>query len=335
MTGRVLRVGTRPSALAQAQSGTVAELLRSAGHVVELVPVSTPGDRSDRPVVELGVGVFVSALRDALAAGEVDVAVHSYKDLPTAPDPRLVLAAVPPREDPRDALVARDGLVLGELPLGSRVGTGSPRRAAQLHALGLGLEVLPIRGNVDTRIGKVRSGELDAVVVAAAGLRRLGRVGEATELIDPLQMLPAPAQGALAIECRVDDLDLAHTLTAVLDDPVGRAAVSAERSVLATLEAGCSAPIGALADVVEDWIDDPADAVRGGRVVDRISLRSVVGTDDGALLRASITGELHDAEKLGAALAAELLDMGVTAPPPDPNRGPAAAGPENRWIGST
>lgn len=335
MTARVLRVGTRPSALARAQSGIVADLLRTAGHVVELVPVSTSGDRSGKPVVELGVGVFVSALRDALAAGEVDVAVHSYKDLPTAPDPRLVLAAVPPREDPRDALVARDGLVLGELPAGSRVGTGAPRRAAQLHALGLGLEVVPIRGNVDTRIGKVRSGELDAVVVAAAGLRRLGRVSEATELLDPLQMLPAPAQGALAIECRSDHFDLARTLTAVLDHPGCRAAVSAERAVLATLEAGCSAPIGALAELVDDWLDDP-DAVDGsddGRVVERISLRSVIGTDDGGLLRASVTGDLHDAEKLGAALAAELLDMGATSPS-DP-RGPAATGPENRWIGST
>ena len=146
--------------------------------------------------------MFVSALREALVRGEVDLAVHSYKDLPTAPDPRLRLAAVPPREDPRDALVARDGKVLGELPAGARVGTGSPRRRAQLDALGLGLEVVPIRGNVDTRIGKVTSGELDAVVVAAAGLRRLGRIDEATELLDPLQMLPAPAQGALAVECR-------------------------------------------------------------------------------------------------------------------------------------
>ena len=146
--------------------------------------------------------MFVSQLRDALVADEVDLAVHSYKDLPTAPDPRLVIAAIPPREDPRDALVARDGRVLGELPAGSTVGTGSPRRIAQLEALGLGLRPVPIRGNVDTRIAKVAAGELDAVVVAAAGLRRLGRVDEASELLDPLQMLPAPAQGALAVECR-------------------------------------------------------------------------------------------------------------------------------------
>src|SRR3954467_8669283 len=156
------RIGTRHSALALAQTELVAQRLRAAGLECELVHITTTGDRSSAPVVELGVGVFVSALRDALAAGEVAAAVHSYKDLPTAPDPRLVLAAIPPREDPRDALVARDGLVLGELPSGSTVGTGSPRRAAQLEALGLGLTIVPLRGNVDTRIRKVADGELDA-----------------------------------------------------------------------------------------------------------------------------------------------------------------------------
>jgi hydroxymethylbilane synthase len=307
-----LRIGTRPSALALAQTVLVAERLRSAGHAVELVEVATSGDRSTAPVAELGVGVFVSALREALVSGEVDVAVHSYKDLPTAPDPRLHLAAVPPREDPRDALVARDGMVLGELPPGARVGTGSPRRRAQLDALGLGLEVVSIRGNVDTRIGKVRSGELDAVVVAAAGLRRLGRVDEATELLDPLQMLPAPAQGALAVECRADDLELGRALSLALDDEFTRAAVIAERAVLATLEAGCSAPVAALADVVSDWepIAGPNGEEEDGRAVDRLSLRAVIGTTDGGLLRASVTGNMDDAEKLGAALAAELLDMG-------------------------
>lgn len=297
------RIGTRPSALAMAQTGIVADRLRAAGHECELVEISTSGDRSSAPVAQLGVGVFVSALRDALAGGDVDVAVHSYKDLPTAPDTRLRLAAVPQRGDPRDALVARDGMVLGELPSGARIGTGSPRRTAQLDALGLGLDVVAIRGNVDTRVGKVASGELDGVVVAAAGLARLGRLAEATELLDPLQMLPAPAQGALAVECRAQDLELAKALADVLDDEFTRAAVIAERAVLATLEAGCSAPVGALADVVSDLDDD-------GKAVDRLSLRAVVGTIDGALLRASVTGDMDDAEKLGAALAAELLDMG-------------------------
>lgn len=303
----VLRVGTRPSALAVAQSGTVADLIRAAGREAELVDVHTTGDRSLAPIEQLGVGVFVSQLREALVAGEVDVAVHSYKDLPTAPDPRLTLAAVPVREDPRDALVARDGRVLGELRPGSVIGTGSPRRTVQLHALGLGLEVVPIRGNVDTRIGKVRSGELDGVVVAAAGLRRLGRVAEASELLDPLQMLPAPAQGALAIECRAGDTDLARFLADTLDDAGVRAAVTAERAVLAALEAGCTAPVAAHADVVEDLDDD-------GHVVMRLSLRAVVGigeVSEGALVRASRTGDMENAEKLGASLALELLDLGA------------------------
>ncbi|MFD5824264.1 hydroxymethylbilane synthase [Lentzea sp. NPDC060358] len=301
---RTLRMGTRGSALALAQTGTVAEALRAAGAQVEIVVVKTPGDLSDAPIAQIGIGVFTSALRDALAAGEIDIAVHSYKDLPTAPDPRLVLAAVPRREDPRDALVARDGLTLGELLPGSTVGTGSPRRAAQLEALGLGLNVVPLRGNVDTRIGKVRNGELDAVVLARAGIARLGRADEITETLEPIQMLPAPAQGALAVECRVDDVDAEHLIQSTLDDSASRAAVTAERAMLAALEAGCSAPVGALADVVEDLDDE-------GKVVYRLSLRGVAATPENDLLRASATGDLTAAEELGRALAAELLDLGA------------------------
>jgi hydroxymethylbilane synthase len=301
---RTLRIGTRGSALALAQTGTVAEALRAAGAEVEIVVIKTPGDLSDAPIAQIGIGVFTSALRDALANGEIDVAVHSYKDLPTAPDPRLVLAAVPQREDPRDALVARDGLTLGELLPGSTVGTGSPRRAAQLEALGLGLNIVPLRGNVDTRIGKVRSGELDAVVLARAGIARLGRVGEITETLEPIQMLPAPAQGALAVECRIDDVDAEHLIQSTLDDSASRAAVTAERAMLAALEAGCSAPVGALADVVEDLDDE-------GKVVYRLSLRGVAATPENDLLRASATGDLTEAEGLGRALAAELLDLGA------------------------
>jgi len=303
----VIRIGTRPSALAVAQAGVVADRLRAAGHPCELVEIATAGDRSAAPVEQIGVGIFVSAVRDALADGTVDMAVHSYKDLPSAPDRRLRLAAIPVREDPRDALVARDGLVLGELPHGATVGTGSPRRRAQLEALGLGLQVVAIRGNVDTRVRKVAAGELDAVVVAAAGLRRLGRIAEATELLEPVQMLPAPAQGALALECRADDRELGDLLASVLDDPATRAAVTAERAMLATLEADCLAPIGALAEVVSDLDDD-------GRVVDRVSLRGVLGLADGDLVRASATSDMDDAEKLGAAVAAELLDLGGVTP---------------------
>ena len=210
MSAAPLRVGTRASLLARTQSGHVADALRAAlGRDVELVEVTTHGDVSTAPLTSFGgVGVFVSALRDALLAGQVDVAVHSLKDLPTAPHPGITVAATPTREDPRDVVVARDGLTLGELPAGSRVGTGSPRRAAQLHALGLGFEVAAIRGNVDTRIRKVGAGEYDAVVLARAGVARLGRLDEVTEVLDPLQMLPAPGQGALAVECRTEDTAL-------------------------------------------------------------------------------------------------------------------------------
>jgi hydroxymethylbilane synthase len=311
---RTIRIGTRGSALALAQAGTVGDALEKAGAKVELVTVVTAGDRSSAPIAEIGIGVFTSALRDALADGTVDIAVHSYKDLPTKPDPRLSLAAVPPRADPRDALVARDGLTLGELPPGSRVGTGSPRRAAQLQALGLGLSIVPIRGNVDTRIRKVATGDVDAVVLARAGLARLGRLDEITEVLEPIQMLPAPAQGALAVECRVDDMDTEHLVQSIVDDEATRFAVAAERAMLAALEAGCTAPVGALADVVSDF--DSAD-----RVVDRLSLRGVAaanwsadGSREGAavdLLRASATGDLTEGEQLGRALAAELLELGA------------------------
>jgi hydroxymethylbilane synthase len=305
---KTLKVGTRASVLAVAQTETVAAALRAAGHAVELVRITTPGDQSTKPIAEIGVGVFTSALREALRAGAIDLAVHSYKDLPTTPEPDLVVAAVPRRADPRDALVARDGLTLGELPPGSVIGTGSPRRAAQLRALGLGLEVRGIRGNIDTRMGKVDSGEVDAVVLARAGLERAGRTDRITETLDPLQMLPAPAQGALAVECRSADVELEQLLHEVLDDSHTRAAVTAERSMLAALEAGCSAPVGALADVVEDLTDD-------GSVVTRLSLRGVAAVDADAaapaLLRASITGELAEAESMGKALAAELLERGA------------------------
>lgn len=296
-----LRLGTRASALATTQSGHVAALITErTGRAVELVEVTTHGDVSSAPLASMGgTGVFVSALREALLAGEVDLAVHSLKDLPTAPAQGIALAAVPPREDPRDVVVARDGLTLGELPVGSRVGTGSPRRAAQLAALGLGLSVVGVRGNVDTRLGKVATGELDAVLLARAGLARLGREGEVTETIDPFQMLPAPGQGALAVECRADDADLVATL-AVLDDARTRAAVTAERAVLATLEAGCSAPVGALAEVVE------------GEDGDELWVRAVVLSEDGALsIRMSSTGSPGDAAGVGSRLGQEMLADGA------------------------
>jgi len=297
-----LRLGTRASLLARTQSGHVADLLRSRlGVEVELVDVSTEGDVNNASLAAFGgTGVFVSALRDALLHGEVDLAVHSLKDLPTGPAEGIALAAIPTREDPRDVLVARDGLTLGELPAGSRVGTGSPRRAAQLHALGLGLEVVDIRGNVDTRLRKVAEGEYDAVVLARAGLVRLGREDEITETLDPLQMLPAPGQGALAIECRSADAALVAQLREALDDPHTRAAVEAERALLATLEAGCAAPVGALADVVE------------GEDGDELWIRGVALSPDGALsVRNSMSGSPADAAKVGRLLAENLLEAGA------------------------
>ncbi|MEU8568645.1 hydroxymethylbilane synthase [Streptomyces pathocidini] len=305
-----LRLGTRRSKLAMAQSGQIARAVSElTGRPVELVEITTYGDTSREHLAQIGgTGVFVTALRDALLRGEVDFAVHSLKDLPTKQPEDLALAAVPAREDPRDALVARDGLTFEELPDGARVGTGSPRRMAQLNAwartLGRAIETVPIRGNVDTRIGYVRSGELDAVVLAAAGLTRIGRIDEATEKLPVDTVLPAPGQGALAVECAASNAELAACL-AELDDPYTRVAVTAERSLLAALEAGCSAPVGALADVLAD-----------GQVVTEMRLRGVVGTTDGkTLVQLSTTGPVpaspEDALALGRELAAEMLAKGA------------------------
>lgn len=319
MTERALRLGTRRSKLAMAQSGHVADAVRQlTGRPVELVEITTYGDTSREHLAQIGgTGVFVAALRDALLAGEVDFAVHSLKDLPTAQHPDLVLAAIPQREDPRDVLIAREGLSLDRLPQGARVGTGSPRRMAQLHAYarnhGLDITCVPIRGNVDTRVGYVRAGELDAVVLAAAGLNRIGGTDEllgglSAEPLAVDTVLLAPGQGALAVECLASNTELVAAL-APLDDPRTRAAVTAERSLLAALEAGCSAPVGALADLLAD---DPGH----GQVVTEMRLRGVVGTTDGStLVQLSTTGPVptsHDeAMALGRELADEMLAKGA------------------------
>ncbi|HET7279258.1 MAG TPA: hydroxymethylbilane synthase [Dermatophilaceae bacterium] len=311
---RPLRLGTRRSVLAVTQSEWVAERLRAGGHAVELVEIVTEGDVTTAPLASLGgTGVFAATLRQALHRGEIDFAVHSLKDLPTGAEPGLAIAAVPPREDPRDVLVARDGLTLGELPEGATVGTGSPRRRAQLAALGLGLEVRDLRGNVDTRLRRVASGDLDAVVLARAGLARLGRLDAVTETIDPLQVLPAPGQGALAVECRADDSST-MALLAGLDDPDTRACTTAERALLAALEAGCSAPVGALAEVVEG--EDGLE----------LSLRAFAGSVDGTVdLRRSLVGRVDEAAEVGRRLAAILLEDGaaeLTVPAPRRPEGP-------------
>jgi hydroxymethylbilane synthase len=308
--GRPLRLGTRRSRLALAQSGQVAQTVRElTGRPVELVEISTYGDSSREHLTQIGgSGVFVTALRDALLRGEVDFAVHSLKDLPTTQPDDLTLAATPVREDPRDVLVARDGLRLEQLPAGARVGTGSPRRAAQLNAYarnhGLSLRTVPIRGNIDTRLEHVRSGEFDAIVLAAAGLHRIGRIGEVTEFLSVDTVLPAPGQGALAVECAAVNVDLAAVL-AELDDPHTRVAVTAERSLLAALEAGCSAPVGALADLLAEE-----------QVVNEMRLRGVVGTTDGStLVQLSTTGPVPtshgDAIALGRELASDMLAKGA------------------------
>ncbi|MDT0398823.1 MULTISPECIES: hydroxymethylbilane synthase [Streptomyces] len=310
MTEKALRLGTRRSKLAMAQSGQVAEAVSQVtGRPVELVEITTYGDVSREHLAQIGgTGVFVAALREALARGEVDFAVHSLKDIPTTQPDELVVAAIPVREDPRDVMITRDALKLNDLPRGARIGTGSPRRMAQLNAYarshGMDFETVPIRGNIDTRIGYVTKGDLDAVVLAAAGLNRVGRSDEVTDFLSVDTVLPAPGQGALAVETTADNAELIAAL-AELDDPFTRAAVTAERSLLAALEAGCSAPVGALADLVAD-----------GRVVKEMRLRGVVGSTDGAtLVQLSTTGpvpETHEAAMaLGRELATEMLAQGA------------------------
>ncbi|MDT0485699.1 MULTISPECIES: hydroxymethylbilane synthase [Streptomyces] len=310
MSTKALRLGTRRSKLAMAQSRQVADAVsRVTGRPVELVEITTYGDVSKEALAQIGgTGVFVTALREALLKGEVDFAVHSLKDLPTGQPDVLALAAIPEREDPRDVIVARDALKFTDLPRGARIGTGSPRRMAQLNAYarahGLDIETVAIRGNIDTRVRFVRDGELDAVVLAAAGLTRIGRIDEVTDFLSVDTVLPAPGQGALAIECTADNADLIAAL-GELDDPFTRVAATAERSLLAALEAGCSAPVGALADLLAD-----------GQIVKEMRLRAVVGTTDGSrTVQLSTTGpvpETYDqAMALGRELAAEMLAQGA------------------------
>jgi hydroxymethylbilane synthase len=283
--------------MAIAQSSQVADLITErTGRPVEIVGVTTLGDVSRAQLTQIGgTGVFVSALREALLGGEVDLAVHSLKDLPTGPAAGIVLAAVPARDDPRDALVARDGAKLADLPAGARIGTGSPRRAAQLLGLRGDLRCVPIRGNAGTRLGKVAEGELDGVVLAYAGLARIGSVHAVTQVFEPDEMLPAPGQGALAVECRDGQAELAALLAAVTDE-ASLAAVTAERSLLEALAAGCSAPVGAYAAG-----SDP------------LRMRAAVISADGIrMLRAHGSAPGADAQRLGRDLATDLLSRGAS-----------------------
>jgi hydroxymethylbilane synthase len=282
--------------MAVSQSQRVARLITErTGHEVELAGFTTFGDVSRSDLTQIGgTGVFVSGLRARLLDGTIDLAVHSLKDLPTAQPQGILLAAVPARDDPRDALCARDGAKLADLPRGALIGTSSPRRAAQLRLMRPDSRPVPVRGNAGTRLDKVASGELDAVVLAYAGLARIDRLDAVTQVFELDEMLPAPGQGALAVECLAARSELA-ALLAVVNDAASRAAVAAERSLLAALQGGCSAPVGGYA-----------------AGTDELRLRAVVAAADGeTALRASADGPPGEAERLGREVAAELLRAGA------------------------
>ncbi len=296
---RTIRIGTRGSRLALRQTEAVVAALkqRFPGRRFEVHTLRTTGDRqTQEPLDQIGgVGVFVKELESALLAGEIDIAVHSLKDVPTAMPEGLIIAAVPGREDPRDALVSRSGAKLADLPPEARIGTGSARRACQLRALRRDIAVTGIRGNVDTRLRKVEAGEVDAVVMAAAALARMGWLDKAAEVLSFDLMLPAPGQGALAVEIRSDD-EAVREMAAAIDDGDYHRAVTAERAFLARLGGGCSVPIAALGEI------------DGGR----LRLRGLVGDMEGIrILRAELEGPASDAEALGVQLAEELLSQGA------------------------
>lgn len=293
MTRTTLKIGTRRSKLATTQAGHMRDALIAEGHDAELHLVTTEGDVNMAPVERIGVGVFTQKLREAMAAGECDIAVHSFKDLPTAPDERFHLV-VPVRADAREALIARDGLTLDTLPEGARVGTSAPRRISQLKAHRPDLDIRPLRGNIETRMGYVTDGELDAVVLAYAGLSRVDMGDRATQVFGPELVLPAPAQGALAIECRADD---AEAVAAVdkLADVAATTCAHTERIVLNRLEAGCTAPVASHATLDADGT---------------IHLTAGVFALDGSR-QLLYQGTGTDPVTLGEAAAADLLGRGA------------------------
>jgi hydroxymethylbilane synthase len=295
---RPLRLGTRGSPLALAQSGRIArQLQEQCGRPAALVTLTTPADESTAPIERLGTtGVFTSTLREALLRGTVDLVVHSCKDLPTAPVPGLHVAAFPVREDPRDALIWLGGTSIDALPHGARIGTGSARRAAQLRATGRELQIVPIRGNVGTRLCKLANGEIDALVLAMAGLSRLGLLDTVATPLDPSVLMPAPAQGVLAVECRTEDLVTAAQVR-MLDHAPTRAAATAERGFLAAFDAGCSAPVGALAELTAEPGAEPA-----------VCLSGLIAAQDGSsVIRAQTNGVAGDGAELGRRLARLVL----------------------------
>ncbi|NIM05231.1 MAG: hydroxymethylbilane synthase [Armatimonadetes bacterium] len=290
-----ITIGTRGSQLARAQTEEVAACLREVGAVPEIKTIRTSGDTHTGPLAAAGVGVFVREIERALLEGEIDLAVHSMKDLPTGEREGLMVAAVPERVDPRDALVSRNDIGLPDLPPGSRVGTSSPRRVAQLRAYRPDLVLVPVRGNLDTRLKKLSGGEFDALIVACAGLIRMGLEHRATERISFDICLPAPGQGALALQVRKNDEGLCKLLSR-FDHPPTRLAAAAERAFLARLGAGCSMPAGALG-IIEG---------------DHLVLQGVVADLEGKLvIRRRAEGSSEEGEKLGRELAQEVLAQGA------------------------
>lgn len=296
-----MRVATRGSALARRQAAIVIEALRSldpqVSYSMEIVRTEGDDQPQQEPSEFEGQGIYVRRIEAALLQGRADVAVHSFKDMPSMPTPGLSIAAFPAREDPRDALVARDALPLDRLPPGARVGTGSPRRRVLLHDLRPDVEVTPIRGNVDTRLRRVAQGEVDAVVVAAAGLRRLQREAEVTEALDPTVFTPAAGQGILAVQVRDDDRGLLDLISA-LDDAVTRVCALAERAVARAVGAGCQTPLGAYARVVDGQLEvlgalgnSRGTGVFRARAAGEVSTPETPGAEVGAALRAQALGE--------------------------------------------
>jgi hydroxymethylbilane synthase len=295
MPRSVLRIGTRGSALALAQAETVR---REVSQIItkrnfELVPMTTSGDTAATEGAVANKAMFVSEIQQALLEKKIDLAVHSAKDLPAQTPEGLVLASVPSREDPRDALVTRTGAVLSQLQPGTTVGTSAARRRAQLLALGRGFDVVPVRGNVDTRLRKLSEGEVQALVVALAGLRRLGRENRVAEILPIDVMLPAPGQGALVVECRAGDRDMRAALGQI-EDPAARTTFEAERSFLIAMGGDCNIPLGALAEIIDS----------------RVRLRGLVASPDGRRLHIDQV-EGDDAEKAGLLLAERMRAAGA------------------------
>jgi hydroxymethylbilane synthase len=293
-------IGTRASKLALAQTYMIRDGLLAAHPdlTITIEHITTKGDLIlDRPLSAIGdKGLFVVEIEDALREGRIDLAVHSAKDLPSELPPDMALAAFPTRADPRDALIARAGCGLADLPQGAHVGTSSLRRACQLRHLRPDLRIGDLRGNVDTRLRKLHEGQYDAIVLAAAGLERLGRAGEISEYLDPGVMLPAVSQGILGIEARAGDVATA-ALLAALDDPAARMAATAERAFLARIGGGCQVPIGAYARL------EGAALTLGG----------MIGARDGRMVRGELAGPAGDPSAIGARLADELLERGGRA----------------------